>query len=120
MYLCKHEDTCTVARHVNIESPNFDVLCLRFFFLSAAIILYSPNGTDFHAFVDYLSTSHINITSSSSYPNSGVLYLVNLNIYNTESFGSSYSDPGGKEAESFSFLNDLEQLNRDPIHIPKS
>ena len=50
--------------------------------------------------------------------NAEVLYLGDFNVHHTEWFGSSHTDTGGREANSFSILNDLEQLIREPTHIP--
>src|SRR5678815_4065824 len=82
------------------DSPSTTII-LCFFYCS-------PNITDFHAFFDYLTTSH----------ETEVLYLGNFNVHNTEWMGSSHTDLGGKEAELFSILNDLEQLIKEPTHIP--
>src|SRR5678815_3077503 len=109
-----------VTRLENIESPNFVVLWLKIFLPSTTIILCfcycSPNRTDFHAFFEYLTTSHETVISS--HPNTEVLYLGDFNVHNTEWLGSSHTDLGGEEAESFSILNDLEQLIKEPTHIP--
>src|SRR5678816_1044654 len=109
-----------LTRLENLESPNFDVLWLKIFLPSTTIILCfcycSPNRTDFHAFFEYLTTSHETVISS--HPNTEVLYLGDFNVHNTEWLGSSHTDLGGEEAESFSILNDLEQLIKEPTHIP--
>ena len=109
-----------VTRLVNLESPNFDVLWLKICLPTTTIILCfcycSPNGTDFPVLFQYLTTSHETVTSS--HPNAEVLYLGDFNVHHTEWLGSSHTDTGGKEAKSFSILNDLEQLIREPTHIP--
>src|SRR5678815_3426260 len=57
------------TRLENLESSNFDVLWLKIFLPSLTIILCfcycSPNRTDFHAFFDYLTTSHETVISLS-------------------------------------------------------
>src|ERR1044072_81560 len=109
-----------VTRLVNLESPNFDVLWLKICLPTTTIILCfcycSPNGTDFPLLFQYLTTSHETVTSS--HPNAEVLYLGNFNVHHTEWLGSSHTNTGGKEAKSFSILNDLEQLIREPTLIP--
>src|SRR5678815_381671 len=65
----------------------------------------SPNITDFHAFFDYLTTSHETVISS--HPNTEVLNLGDFNVHNTEWMGSSHTDLGGEEAELFSILLSL-------------
>src|SRR5678816_1893251 len=66
-----------ITRLENLESPNFDVMWLKIFLPSTTIIFCfcycSPNRTDFHAFFDYLTTSHETVISS--HPNTEVLYL---------------------------------------------
>src|ERR1700755_1708381 len=119
--VCAYVNTNTpVTRLVNFESPNFDVLWLKIFLPTTTIILCfcycSPNRTDFSTFFEYLTTSHETVTSS--HPNTEVLYLGDFNVHNTEWLGSSHTDSGGEEAKSFSILNDLEQLIREPTHIP--
>ncbi|KAL7636426.1 UNVERIFIED_CONTAM: hypothetical protein RMT77_013201 [Armadillidium vulgare] len=119
--VCAYVNTNTpVTRLVNLEFPNFDVLWLKSFFLplrlSCVFCYCSPNRTDFSTFFEYLTTSHETVTSSR--PNIEVLYLGDFNVHNTEWLGSSHTDPGGEEAESFSILNDLEQLIKEPTHIP--
>src|SRR5678816_3483351 len=58
-------------------------------------------------------------TVTSSHPNAEVLYLVDFNVHHhTEWLGSSHTDTGGEEAKTFSILNDLEQLIKEPTHIP--
>src|SRR5678815_4816350 len=90
-----------ITRLENLESLNFDVLWLKIFLPSTTIIWYCfPNRTDFHAFFDYLTTSHETVLSS--HPNTEVLYLGDFNVHNTEWMGSSHADLVGKEAESFS------------------
>src|SRR5678816_578865 len=109
-----------VTRLENLESPNFDVLWLKIFLPTTIISLCfcycSPNGTDFHILFDYLTTSHEKVTSF--HPNSEVLYLGDFNVHHTEWLGSSHTDEGGEEAKTFSILNDLEQLIKEPTHIP--
>ncbi|KAL7630724.1 UNVERIFIED_CONTAM: hypothetical protein RMT77_019066 [Armadillidium vulgare] len=111
-----------VTRLVNLESPNFDVLWLKICLPTTTIILCFCycflNGTDFPVLFQYLTTSHETVTSS--YPNAEVLYLRDFNVHHTEWLGSSHTDTGGREAISFSILNDLEQLIREPTHIPDS
>ena len=109
-----------VTRLENLESPNFDVIWLKIFLPSTTIILCfcycSPNRTDFPSFFEYLTTSHETVTTS--HPNSEILYLGDFNVHNTEWLGSSHTDIGGEEAETFSILNDLDQLINEPTHIP--
>src|SRR5678815_1711052 len=109
-----------VTRLENHESPNFNVPWLKIFLPTTIIILCfcycSPNGTDFHVFFYYLTTSHKTVTSS--HPNAEILYLRDFNVHHTEWLGSSHTDAGGEEAKTFSILNDLEQLIKEPTHIP--
>src|SRR6201990_2304838 len=70
----------------------------------------------FQFFFQYLTSTHETVTSS--HTNAEVLYLGDFNVHHTEWLGSSHTDTGWKEAKSFSILNDLEQLIRDPTHIP--
>ncbi|KAL7642518.1 UNVERIFIED_CONTAM: hypothetical protein RMT77_007079 [Armadillidium vulgare] len=87
-------------------------------FLPTITILYcfcycSPNGTDFPILFQY-TISHETVTF---HPNAEILYLGDFNVHHTECLGSSHTDTVGKESKSFSILNDLEQLIREPIHI---
>ena len=59
------------------------------------LLLFSYNRTDFHAFFDYLTTSHETVISS--HPNTEVLYLGDFNVHKTELLGSSRTDLVGRK-----------------------
>src|SRR5678815_4718828 len=87
-----------VCAYVNIDIP---IICLwlKIFLLSTTIFLcfcyFFPNRTDFHAFFDYITTSHETVISS--HPNTEVLYLGDFNVHKTELLGSSRTDLVGRK-----------------------
>lgn len=67
-------------------------------------------------FFSYLTTSYETITSS--YPNVEVLYLRDLNVNHSESFGLPHGDIDDKEAKSLQILSYMKQLIKEIAYIP--
>ena len=109
-----------IARLKDLESPNFDVLWLKICLSTSTILLCfcycSPNSTDFVAFFNYLTTCHESLQAN--HPLAEILYIGDFNVHHTEWLNSSTTDVGGREALSFSHLNDLEQIIKHPTRVP--
>ena len=101
-----------IARLMELESPNFDVLWLKICLSTTTTFLCfcycSPNSSDYSAFFNYLTTCHESLQSS--HPQAEVLYIGDFNVHHTEWLNSSRTDHGGREAYSFSILHELEQI----------
>ena len=109
-----------IARLMDLESPNFDVLWLKICLSTSTILLCfcycSPNSFDHSTFFDYLTSCHESLQSS--HPHSEILYIGDFNVHHTEWLNSSRTDSGGREALSFSILHDLEQIIKHPTRVP--
>ena len=109
-----------IARLMELESPNFDVLWLKICLSTTTILIcfcYCPyNSFNYTSFFDYLSSCHESLQSS--HPQAEILYIGDFNIHHTEWLNSSRTDFGGREAYSFSILHELEQIIKQPTRVP--
>ena len=109
-----------IARLMDLESPNFDVMWLKICLKNSTTFLCftycSPNSCDYVSFFQYLSSCHESLQIS--HPRAEVLYLGDFNVHHTEWLSSTHTDLGGNEAYSFSILHDLEQIIKHPTRVP--
>ena len=114
-----------VARLMNLESPNYDVIWLKICLPTTTVILcfcYCPytnpdrSNFDHSLFFEYLSSCHESLQTS--HPLAEVLYLGDFNVHHTEWLSSSRTDRGGTEALEFSILHGLDQLIQQPTRVP--
>ena len=109
-----------VARLMDLESPNFDVLWLKIFLPTVTVILCfcycSPDHTDYPAFFQYLTSCHEALLTS--HPHAEVLYMGDFNVHHIEWLHSNTTDVGGREAFDFSISHELEQIIQHPTRVP--
>ena len=109
-----------IARLMDLESPDFDVLWLKICLPTVTIILCfcycSLELTSYPAFFQHLTSRHEALLIS--HPNAEILYLGDFNVHHVEWLHSPNTDVGGREAFNFSISHDLEQIIQHPTRIP--
>ena len=109
-----------VARYMELENPNFDVMWLKICLPTTTIFLcfcYCPYASpNYTSFFEYLTSCHENLQTR--HPQSEILYVGDFNVHHTEWLSSTTTDRGGREAYNFSNLNDLEQIIKHPTRVP--
>ena len=108
-----------VARLMDLESPDFDVLWLKINLPTTTIILCfcSPNATDFLSFFEYLTSFHEFLLTKHRHTED--LYIRDFNVHHTDWLQSTHTDVGGIEAIHFSISNELEQIIKHPTRVPE-
>ena len=102
--VCSKGGVCTycnintpIARLMDLESPNFDVLWLKIYLPTTTTILCfcycSPNATDFISFFEYLTSCHESLLTK--HPHAEVLYIGDFNVHHIDWLQSTFTDVGG-------------------------
>merc|ERR1711911_229190 len=109
-----------IARLMDLESPDFDVLWLTICLPTVTIILCfcycSLELTSYPAFFQYLTSCHEALLLS--HPHAEVLYMGDFNVHHVDWLHSSTTDVGGREAFDFSISHELEQIIQHPTRVP--
>ena len=109
-----------VARLMDLESPDFDVLWLKIYLPSITILICfcycSGDHFDYVSFFEYLTSCHESLLTS--HPHAEILYIGDFNVHHTEWLNSPRTDVGGNEALAFSILHEMEQIIEHPTHVP--
>jgi len=109
-----------VTQMSTLETPEYDALWLKICLETSTIFLCfvycSPQMDDHERFFNYLTEKHETVMSS--HPSAEVIFLGDFNVHHKDWLNSRTTDNGGTEALSFSIINGLDQIIKEPTRIP--